>query len=162
MLKYALLATAIVVSAPAAAQDIPGKDMTPPASQTAPARTDQTAPTPPQTVPIDPSTAQPADPAAAPDSAQAVADASSQAVPATQIADVVAKEFPSYDKNGDGKLSETEFGAWMVALKTVSDPSTKATAPATRTWIGQAFAQADTDKSKSLSQTELTGFLAQG
>jgi Ca2+-binding EF-hand superfamily protein len=84
--------------------------------------------------------------------------------PATggQVAQVVDTEFPTYDKNGDGKLSATEFGGWMVALKSKTDPSTKPDAPETKKWVSAAFAQADTDKSKSLTKTEVTSFLSQG
>ncbi len=71
-------------------------------------------------------------------------------------------EFPSYDKDSNGALSETEFASWMVALKTASDPTTKAESAEVKKWIGQAFASADADKSKSVSKTELTGFLSQG
>ncbi|MBE2993356.1 EF-hand domain-containing protein [Sphingomonas sp. CFBP 13603] len=84
--------------------------------------------------------------------------------PATgsQVAQVVDTEFPTYDKNGDGKLSATEFGGWMVALKSKTDPTTKPDAPETKKWVSTAFAQADTDKNKSLTKTELTSFLSQG
>jgi Ca2+-binding EF-hand superfamily protein len=153
MLKYVLLAGAMTLSAPAFAQTAPTQDMAPQPTQSAPTTTDQTVPTQPA-----PQTAVPADSATAP-AQDAVA--ATQPVAATQVADVVTKEFPSYDKNGDGNLSAKEFDAWMVALKTASDPSTKATAPATKTWLNQAFAQADTDKNKKVSQAELTGFLSQ-
>ncbi|WP_242137452.1 EF-hand domain-containing protein [Sphingomonas sp. TREG-RG-20F-R18-01] len=92
-----------------------------------------------------------------PESGQAAA---AQPATGTQVADVVGTEFPTYDKDHDGALSAREFGAWMVALKTASDPSTKATAPATKSWIAQAFAQADTDKNKKVSKGELTTFLS--
>ncbi len=59
-------------------------------------------------------------------------------------------------------LSAAEFDAWMVALKTASDPTTKADAPATKTWLTQAFAQADTDKNKKVTKAELNGFLVAG
>ena len=153
MLKYAFLASAMAFSAPALAQIAPAQDMTQQTPQTAPSTTD-----PAMTSQSAPQTAAPADSMAAP-AQDAVAAA--QPAAATQVADVVTKEFPSYDKNGDGNLSAKEFDTWMVALKTASDPSTKATAPATKTWLNQAFAQADTDKNKKVSQTELTGFLSQ-
>jgi hypothetical protein len=50
----------------------------------------------------------------------------------------------------------------MVALKTASDPATKAESAATQKWVGAAFAQADTDKNRSLDKGEVTGFLSQG
>lgn len=152
MLKYVLLAGVMSVSAPALAQTAPAQSMTPQSTQSAPATPDSTA------MQASPQATQPADSAAAP-AQDAVA--ATQPAAATQVADVVTKEFPSYDKNGDGNLSAKEFDTWMVALKTASDPSTKATAPATKSWLSQAFAQADTDKNKKVSQTELTGFLSQ-
>ena len=71
------------------------------------------------------------------------------------------KEFPSYDKNSDGKLSKAEFGAWMFALRKASDPSLKDDA-ANKTYVAGAFTTADTDKSKSVSKDELTNYLVQG
>ena len=155
MLKYALLAGAMTLSAPAFAQAAPNQDMAPQPTQSAPATTDQAVPAQP---------AAPADSAVAPaQDAVAASQPTTATQPATttQVAEVVTKEFPSYDKNGDGNLSAKEFDAWMIALKTASDPSTKATAPATKAWLNQAFAQADADKDKKVSQTELTGFLSQ-
>ncbi|WP_343890726.1 EF-hand domain-containing protein [Sphingomonas oligophenolica] len=81
---------------------------------------------------------------------------------AAQIAQVVNTEFPSYDKDKNGTLNEVEFGAWMVALKEKSDPTTKPDSPATKAWVDQAFASADKDKNKVLTKSELTGFLSQG
>ncbi|MEG3174920.1 EF-hand domain-containing protein [Sphingomonas sp. RB3P16] len=78
-----------------------------------------------------------------------------------QVAAVVDKEFTSYDKDGDGVLSAAEFDAWMVALKTATEPKTEASSPATKTWLDTAFAQADTDQNSKVSKTELTGFLSQ-
>ena len=49
----------------------------------------------------------------------------------------------------------------MLALKTASDPATKPASKETKTWLNQAFAQADKDESRSVSKTELTGFLSQ-
>jgi hypothetical protein len=117
----------------------------------------------------------PANPAAAQDSqaatqpvqadptAQPTQQAAAQPVSgAAQIAQVVSTEFPSYDKDKSGTLNESEFGAWMVALKEKSDPSTKPDSPATKAWVDKAFASADKDKNKSLSKAELTSFLTQG
>jgi len=49
----------------------------------------------------------------------------------------------------------------MTALRTKADPSLKDDA-ANKAWISQAFTQADTDKSKTISKDELTNFLAKG
>ena len=109
----------------------------------------------------------PDQPTAAPDAqaAQAQPAPSASGQPAagnSAVAQVVDQGWSTYDKNGDGKLSESEFGAWMVALKQQSDPATKATSPATRKYVATAFAQADKDKSRSVSKGELTSFLGQG
>jgi len=78
-----------------------------------------------------------------------------------QVADIVGREFSSYDKNGDGKLSQAEFGAWTFALRKAADPNLKNDA-ANKIWTTTAFGQADADKSKSISKDEMTNFLAQG
>lgn len=170
MLKTALLIGAATLSAPAFAQDA-----SPPARQpmtTAPAPA-QSAPIPgapvmdstpaeDTTTSVPPATPQETAPtatSAAP--ADAAAPASAEKVTGkNQIAQVVETEFPTYDKNADTSLNRTEFGAWMVALKTASDPKTKASDPATVKWIDGAFASADTDKSKAVSKAELTTYLA--
>jgi len=119
------------------------------------------------TAPASPATAQDsqaatqqvqADPTAQP--AQQVAAA--PVTGAAQIAQVVNTEFPTYDKDKNGTLNESEFSAWMIALKEKSDPSTKPDSPATKAWVDQAFASADKDKNKALTKSELTGFLSQG
>lgn len=176
MLKTIFLAGAMMVTVPAIAQDMPQE--TSPAPTTA---TTQDNTVPSQQVPATqgapitgtPVTEQaataatPTDPAAttAPAETAATTPATDAATPAsgsTQIAQVVSTEFPTYDKNADKALDKSEFGQWMVALKSASDPSTKPTDPATKKWVDGAFASADTDKSKSVSQTELTSYLSQG
>ena len=146
MMKYAFLGAAMMVSAPVLAQVTPAPaQTTPSAPQAAPATT------------VDP--AQTAQPAASTEAAPAGGQVQATG---SQIAQVVDTQFPTYDKDGDGKLNKAEFAQWMVALKSQTDPSTKAEAPATKKWVGSAFAQADTDKDKTVSKTELTGFLSQG
>ncbi|WP_294310683.1 EF-hand domain-containing protein [uncultured Sphingomonas sp.] len=145
MMKFAFLGAAMMVSAPVLAQVTPAPAQTTPAApQAAPATTADAA-----------QTAQPAADASVSTQGQVQANGS-------QIAQVVDTQFPTYDKDGDGKLNKAEFAQWMVALKSQTDPSTKADAPATKKWVGSAFAQADTDKDKTVSKTELTGFLSQG
>lgn len=144
-MKFAFLGAAMMVSAPVLAQVTPAPAQTTPAApQAAPATTADAA-----------QTAQPAADASVSTQGQVQANGS-------QIAQVVDTQFPTYDKDGDGKLNKAEFAQWMVALKSQTDPSTKADAPATKKWVGSAFAQADTDKDKTVSKTELTGFLSQG
>ena len=165
MLKYAFLAGAMIASAPAMAQQPPAPPQTSLfAEQPAPAaqatQTDPAQPAPQTTAPAQPAPA----PTTATDPAQAAPAQTAQAAPtkAQQIAQVVDSEFATYDKDKDGVLSPAEFDAWMVALKTAADPSTKADAPATKTWLTQAFAQADTDKNKKVSKAELNTFLVAG
>lgn len=176
MLKYALLAGAMIVAAPAIAQTAanptPGAPMgaqtapmgtaTPDTATTTAAPASPSAATP-QTSPTTTAQAAPAQTTATPTDAAPVQQAASQpTATGDQVAQVVDSEFPTYDTNKDGKLNATEFSAWMVALKTKTDPSTKAGSPETKKWVSAAFTQADTDKNKSLSKTELTGFLSQG
>ena len=153
MLKHIILATAMTVAVPAVAQT----------AQTSPqgaAPTGEIVASGIQT-PGDPSATAPST-SPAPATEAASTDAQQPAAGGDQVAQVVGREFGTYDKDGDGSLNQTEFSAWMVALRTASDPATKADAPDTRKWVGAAFAQADKDKSKSLTQAELTGFLSQG
>ena len=142
MLKYAMLAGAALVAAPVLAQTTTTSPQT-----SAPGSAAAGQATPSGTL----TDAVPMQPAAR-----------EQPATGSQVAQVVDTEFPTYDKNGDGKLSATEFGGWMVALKSKTDPSTKPDAPETKKWVSAAFAQADTDKSKSLTKTEVTSFLSQG
>lgn len=155
MLKYALLGAAMAMTAPAFAQTAPttSPEAAMPA-QTAPTTAGAMPQTSPAPVPADAMQQAPA-------ATSAPAETAAQpAAGADQVASVVDSQFGTYDKDANGKLSATEFGAWMVALKSQSDPATDANSPATRKWNQAAFAQADTDKSQSLSKAEVTGFLA--
>lgn len=183
MLKSILLASAMTISVPALAQDQTMTPQTPPASQATPPAETTTPPT-------DAVTAQPASDATVQEQAQtatsaqaaaqtpaqpqaaAPAEQAAAAEPATtpqqpasggdQVAQIVNSEFPSYDKNADGSLDKAEFGSWMVALKTASDPSTRADDPATQSWVSGAMASADADKSSSVTKEELTAYLSKG
>jgi hypothetical protein len=153
-----------IAGAPVADTVVPTETAAAPAPQTTPANPAMPAETAAAPVPQ----ATPADPAAQPAPAEVAAApaAPTPAEPAvtgaTQIAQVVNTEFPTYDKNADTNLDKTEFSAWMVALKTASDPATKAGDPATVKWIDGAFASADADKSTMVSKVELTAYLSQG
>lgn len=170
MVRTLLLASAVTMAAPALAQTAapaPQTTTSNPATTSAPATTvDQQATTgqaaPQAPLPAGSSTAQTT---AAPTAggAQPSTTVASQAEPSgDQVAQAVDSQFGTYDKDTDGKLTQTEFSAWMVTLKTASDPATKADSPDTKKWVGAAFAQADKDKSKTLDKTEVTGFLTQG
>lgn len=156
-MKRILLASAMIVSAPAFAQDAVPAQTTAPAAQTAPA----TAPATPADPSIAATEAAPAtqgDPAT--QTAQTTAEAG-QPVSGTQIAQIIEAEFPKYDKDGKGQLDEKQFGDWMVALRSASEPGVTADKPEVKSWIKQAFAQADKDKSKAVTKAELTSFLSQ-
>ena len=192
MLKHVLLASAILITVPALAQNQPqtatpqpdtnaapaqpqtapvpaAPAATAPASQTSSAPTTAvptTAPAPttadaqPQTAPA-PTAPAPNAQAANPAPTDSATAAAAPANPGAQVAEVVNGEFGTYDKNKNGSLSKAEFGAWMTALRTKADPSVKDDA-ANKSWVAQAFSQADSDKSGTISKDELTNFLSQG
>lgn len=81
------------------------------------------------------------------------------AVAEPDVAGIVAREFPAYDKDASGSLNQSEFGDWMVKLKTIADPASTANDAAVKTWVNAAFAQADVDRSRALTLGELMGFL---
>lgn len=154
MMKRILLASAVMMSAPAFAQDAAPAQATAPAAQAAPEN-----PAPAQADPsITATQAAPADPAT--QTAQTTAEAG-QPASGAQIAQIVEAEFPKYDKDGKGQLTEKQFGEWMVALRSASEPGVTADKPEVKSWIKQAFAQADKDKSKAVTKAELTSFLSQ-
>jgi hypothetical protein len=99
--------------------------------------------------------------------APAPAEPAAQPAPedkATQAAKLVEAEFPTYDADGNGELSQAEFSKWMLALhaKAEADGAAGAkakTAAEKDSWAKQAFLAADKDKSKKVSKTELATFL---
>ena len=159
MIKAILLSSAMLISSPVLAQGAPNSATPSTTTGSAPAQSASPSSAPASSTPVQaaPSPDSAAQAAAAPNSATAAPQTKQE-----QVAAVVNQEFPTYDANKDGKLDTAEFGSWMVALKTASDPATKADSPATKTWIGQAFASADTDRNKSVSMTELNTFLSKG
>lgn len=158
MLKQMLLIGAAAISFPAIAQSTPPADPASPptASEPAPGPASTTPPTDPATTPA------PAPDASTPPAAASQPAPSGTAATATQIAQIVDQEFPTYDGDKNGDLNETEFGAWMKKLRTATDPSVDPESADVKTWIGQAFASADGDKSGGVNKTELTGFLSRG
>lgn len=165
MIKSIILASAVMISAPVLAQEVPAQETPPaPAEQPAqpaeaPVATEQSAETAQQ-----PQEATPAEPAAPAE--QPAQTAGQQPVPqgqqpanATQIAAVVDQGFPTYDKDADGNLKAEEFNSWMIALRSASEPAFKGDSVAGKQWLGVALAQADTDKSGSVSKDELKTFL---
>lgn len=183
MLKRVLLASAVMIAVPSFAQTTPARESTQPAPEQAPppAETTEPAPAPAEPAPTEgtttpapaptpkpaptptptpePQTAQqgaaPAEPAA-----PAQQQAARQPATAAQIATIVDQGFPTYDKDADGSLKTEEFGAWMVALRSATEPAFTGQSEADKAWIGKALAMADTDKSGGVSNAELKGFLA--
>ena len=156
-MKYTLLAGAMMIAAPAFAQEAPA-----PAQATPQGVTSSTAAPTGQAAPVDDSTStstQDVTPNAGGETAQAQPAPAQPGQPAaaTDIAGVVDREFKTYDKDGDGALNKVEFAAWMDALKSESGDTTATADPQ---WNDKAFAQADKDKSTTVNQTELTSFLS--
>lgn len=167
MLKSILLASAVAISVPAFAQDMPEQQTPPPQEQPAP--TETTEPVPQQTPAPAPQSQPDMTPAPAPTpeptptpEPQAQAQTSQpapQPATATQIAQIVDQGFPTYDKDADGILKREEFGAWMIALRSATEPGFTGESAAERQWITNAHATADADKSGGVTVAELKTFL---
>jgi hypothetical protein len=144
MLRLIAAATTLAIITPAMAQDTSAP---PPPPQEMPAPAPSSAPTGPA------QSAPPGDPAAA-------------AAPKSKeetIKEVVSAEFPTYDADKSGDLNKDEFGKWVTTLR--EQTMAQQGKPATMTdaekasWVKNAFAKADADKSKKVSQAELETFL---
>ncbi|MGV3455488.1 calcium-binding protein [Sphingomonas sp.] len=173
MLKSILLASAVAISAPAFAQDMPQQQTPPPQEQPAPPETTEPVPqeTPapatqpeaevtPEAAPTPAPTPTPTPTPTPEPQAQAQASQSApQPATATQIAQIVDQGFPTYDKDADGSLKPEEFSAWMVALRSASEPGFTGEAAAEKQWLTNAHATADADKSGGVTVAELKTFL---
>lgn len=147
MLKYVLLGGAIAIAAPAVAQqaETAHQSHTATASSASVGVQDSSSSEQASATPPTGGSAAPAD-----TTAQAQQPASGD-----QVSTIINAEFASYDKDANGTLDKAEFAAWMDALKAKA-PNPQ---PSDAKWNDAAFAQADTDKSASLTKAELTGFL---
>jgi hypothetical protein len=157
MLKMMLFVGAAAVSFPAFAQENPpaGSD---PAQPTAPS-----GPAQPGADPLVGQAPPPAEPAPSSQPTPPVGTAQpAQPAQPAQIAQIVEQEFPTYDADGNADLNDAEFGAWMKKLRVATDPSVDPESQDVRTWIGQAYAAADADKSGGVSKAELIAFLSRG
>jgi len=136
MIRTLLLTSAMLVAAPALAQQTPAAE---PAAQPMPQAAEPAAPA----SPAEPQAAQPAS-------------------PANSVATIVESEFPAYDTNKDGQLDQGEFSRWMVALKDQEMKATGKTLPPAEVtaWASGAFTTADADKSISVSKPELISYLS--
>ncbi|MBS0504322.1 MAG: EF-hand domain-containing protein [Proteobacteria bacterium] len=167
MLKGLLLMSAAMIAAPALAQS----KAAPPASTNA-AQPAAAAQTPPAADPAQsPTAATPTTPPAsntpttaatpAPTGETATPAASATPAPAnttSAVASVVATDWAKYDKDNNSQLSKEEFAAWMTALRE-QNPAQKAAVKDVNAWTTAAFAQADKDKSGSVTKAELETFL---
>lgn len=155
MIRTVLFASAIALAAPALAQEMPTQQPTdtptpaPAQDQVPPADATPTQSAPAEAAPTTPAPTTPAD---------AAQPAQQPAAGPAQVAQVVEADFPSFDRDGDGELTEAEFTEWMTKLRTASGDATPQ--EELKTWATAAFAQADTDKSQSVNKAELTQFLA--
>ncbi|MCX8475930.1 MAG: calcium-binding protein [Sphingomonas sp.] len=132
-----------------------------PAATPAPA-TEAAQPTPTQPAtpgqPAQPGT--PLQPDAAPGGTSGAGTAVAQpAANGAQVAQAVGRDFGTYDKDANGALNDAEFGTWMSSLRKAAEPGFVPGSADANVWLGQAFASADVDRSKSVSQVELATFL---
>ena len=177
MLKSLLLASSVAISAPAFAQDMPQQQTPPPQEQPAPTESTEPvpqeapAPTPePEAEPVPEATPTPVPtptptptPTPEPQASEQQAQASQSAqkpANAEQIAQIIDQGFPTYDGDKDGNLTGEEFGRWMVALRSQSEPAFTGESAADKDWLTRALAAADADKSGGVNKDELKTFLA--
>jgi hypothetical protein len=154
MIRNLMFVSVFALAAPAIAQDTqPPQEPATESTATQPPAEAQTMPETP--APSTTTTTTP-DPAAAATPAQP-AEAAAANTP-TSVAAVVDTDFPSFDADKNGELSKEEFASWMGKLRE-AQPSAPAATGDAKAWTEAAFAQADTDKSKTVSKGELTTFL---
>ncbi|CAM3057833.1 hypothetical protein SPAN111604_01570 [Sphingomonas antarctica] len=153
-MKYLISAAALALSTTAMAQTAPAP-ATPAAPATVPAATVTESTTTTTTAPdaVEPAAA-PAQTTTSTTETKTVAAAQ----PAADPKAVLAQQFPTYDKDGNGTLSQTEFAAWLTEMKTAQNTE-KLTPDQISKWANGSFAKADKDKSKSVTVAELQNFL---
>jgi hypothetical protein len=123
--------------------------------------TDPLASPPAPDAPITTEAPAPVEPVAEP---APVAEPSAPAVDAktATVTQIIETEFPSYDADKSGELTQPEFTAWVLALHSKAEEAqaaTKLDAAAKAKWAKDAFATADADKSKKISKAEMSSFL---
>jgi len=176
MLKSILLASSMMIAAPAFAQDAKPTQTAPmqqdaaPTTDAGPATpvTDDAAPaqTAEQTAPAQAAPAQTAatpqtSPAPTAEAAQPAQTAAAEPAKPSQeqVAQAVGRDWSGYDTDKNDQLSAVEFGNWMSTLRKASEPSFTPGSPEAKAWETQAFTAADADKSASVNKQELTSFL---
>lgn len=116
----------------------------------------------PATAPV----AEPATPATPASPAQPPAQSAKQNADTTaQVQQLVSTEFPKFDTDKSGDLSEAEFTKWVMDLRSKAeegDPNApKADAVAKAQWAKNAFAKADSNKDQKADQSEMTVFFSE-
>lgn len=103
-------------------------------------------------------------PAAQTPAAQTPAAQAAPADATAQVQQLVKTELPKYDADKSGALSEKEFTAWVMELRTkaeAGDPNApKADATAKAEWAKAAFAKADANKDQKADSGEVAAFFA--
>lgn len=121
----------------------------------------------------DTSTLPPAPDSAITIEAQTPAEIAVQAEPAVEappasdrkvaaVTQIIETEFPNYDVDKSGDLSQPEFTAWVLALHNKAEDeqaASKLDATSKAKWAKDAFATADVDKSKKVTKMEMSSFL---
>ncbi len=142
------------------ASEVPATNDTAPMQSATPAT--PATPANPAT-PADPSTGTPAQPATGATPATP-AQPATPAAPSKEstVAQLVESEFPTYDADKNGELSQAEFSTWVLALHSKAEEKggvAKKDDAAKTKWAKDAFATADTDKNKKVSKSEISKFL---
>lgn len=80
--------------------------------------------------------------------------------PATpeQLRAIIEQQFSTYDVDGSGELSQSEFTTWVSQLR-AANPAGQSAAD-TSNWAEAAFKAADTNNSGGVDKQELAAFLA--
>lgn len=162
-MKYLLGVTALALSTTALAQTTtttssatpPSTTAVPAAPATAPAQSTTESTTVTTTAPT---TAADAQASTSTTQSTMTAQAAPAPTPAADPKAVLAQQFPTYDKDGNGTLSQAEFAAWLGEMKTAQNTE-KLTPAQISKWANDSFSKADKDKSKSVTVAELQGFL---
>ncbi len=97
--------------------------------------------------------------------AEPAAAAPATPAPATQTASVeaiIATDFPAYDTDKSGDISEPEFGKWLLELYAKNAAAKPLDEASKAKLTKDAFAKADADKNKKLAKPELIAFFSSG
>nr|WP_294167132.1 hypothetical protein [uncultured Sphingomonas sp.] len=138
-------APSTTTTAPDTTTTAPSTTTTQPTDQTAPATT---------TPPTDQSTSGTTAPTTGETNSTAADGQASTTASSDPIAATVEADWAKYDANSNKSLNRAEFNKWIGDLQKAAEKK----AP-TRAYLSNAFRKADSDKSRTVSQDELTAFL---